>query len=158
MFKLGHYETKYVDRKKPPVDYPKQSLSLNRKLSPKAIDFHIMKNTTRQCSRNKKFKKQSNDNVSAIYAVNGISKKDQDSILVRQDNNVSLEPYSLKDMKAEHQDNSEMIIKYSKTNQDIFREWNGGPYWDGPLQLYQFIDCLRYLLFLGFVKSSSTLI
>ena len=29
-----------------------------------------------------------------------------------------------------------MIIKYSTENEDLFREWNGGPYWDGPLQLY----------------------
>ena len=35
---------------------------------------------------------------------------------------------------------------------------NGVPYWDGPLQLHQFIDCLMHLLFLGIVKSSSTLI
>ena len=74
--------------------------------------------------------------------------------MVRKKNNASLEHYSLKDVKAEHPDNSQMIIKYSKKNQDIFREWNGEPYWDGPLQLYQFIDCLMHLLFLGIVKSS----
>ena len=51
---------------------------------------------------------------------------------------------------------SDMIIKCSTENEDLSREWNGGPYWDGPLQLHQFIDCLMYFLFLGIVKSSST--
>ena len=51
-----------------------------------------------------------------------------------------------------------MIIKYSKENQDLFREWNGGPYWDGSLQLHQFIDCLMHLLLLGIVRCSRDLI
>ena len=50
-----------------------------------------------------------------------------------------------------------MITKYSIENEDLFREWNGGPNWDGQLQLLQFIDCLIHLLFLKIVKSSSTL-
>ena len=51
-----------------------------------------------------------------------------------------------------------MIIKYLTENENLFREWNGGLYWDGPLQLHQFISCLMHLLFLGIVKSSSSLI
>ena len=51
-----------------------------------------------------------------------------------------------------------MVIKYSKENQDIFRELNDRAYWDGLLQLNQFIDYLMDLPFLGIVKSSSTLI
>ena len=76
----------------------------------------------------------------------------------RQSNIVSLEHYSLKDVKNEHPKDSDMIIKYSIENEDLFREWNGGPYWDGLLQLHQFIDYLMHLLFLGIVKSSSSLI
>ena len=142
----------------PPLDYPKELLSLNGKLSPKIIDFNIMKNITRQCSRNKNLKIWSNANVSAICSVHGISKKGQENILERQSNIVSLDHYSLKSVKNEHPKDSDMIIKYSTENEDLFREWNGGPYWDGPLQLHQFIDCLMHLLFLGIVKSSSSLI
>ena len=58
-----------------------------------------MKNITRQCSRNKKLKKWSNANISAICSVRGISKKGQEIILDRQSNIVSLEHYSLKGVK-----------------------------------------------------------
>ena len=37
----------------PPVEYPKELLPSNGKLSPKAIDFDIMKNITSQCYREK---------------------------------------------------------------------------------------------------------
>ena len=40
----------------PPVDYPKKLLPSNGKLSPKAIDFDIMKNITSQCYREKNWK------------------------------------------------------------------------------------------------------
>ena len=65
----------------PPLDYPKELLSLNGKLSPKVIDFIIMKNITRQCSRNKNLKKWSNANFSAIFSVHGTSKKGQDNFV-----------------------------------------------------------------------------
>ena len=76
----------------------------------------------------------------------------------KHSNIVSLEHYSLKIVKNELPKNSDIIIKHLTENEDLFREWNGGPYWDGPLQLHQFIDYLMHLLFLGIVKSSSSLI
>ena len=109
-----------------PLDYPKELLSLNGKLSPKVIDFNIIKNITRQYSQNKKLKIWSNANVSAICSVHGISKKGQENILERQSNIVSLEHYSLKDVKNEHPKDSDIIIKYSTENEDLFCEWNGG--------------------------------
>ena len=117
-----------------------------------------MKNIIRQCSQNKKLKKWNTSNVSAICSVYGISQKGQDNLLDRLSNIVSLNHYSLNDVKKEFSKDSEMIIKYSIENQDLFREWNGGPYWDGPLQLHQFIDCLMHLLFLGIVRASRDLI
>ena len=104
------------------LDYPKELLSLNGKLSPKVIDVNIMKNIIRQCSRNKKLKKWSNANVSAICSVHGISKKGQENVLEKQNNIVSLEHYSLKDVKNEHPKDSDMIIKYSTENEDLFCE------------------------------------
>ena len=68
----------------------------------------------------------SNTNVSAICSVHGISKKRQENILERQSNIVSLEHYSLKDVKNEHPKDSDIIIKYSTENEDLFCEWNGG--------------------------------
>ena len=63
-----------LTQKNPPLDYPKELLSLNKKFSPKVIDFNIMKHITRQCSRNKKVGKWSNANVSVICYVHRISK------------------------------------------------------------------------------------
>ena len=56
MFKLGYDEKSKLTETNPPLDYPKELLSLNGKLSPKIIDFNIMKDITRQCSRNKNLK------------------------------------------------------------------------------------------------------
>ena len=72
----------------------------------------------------------SNANVSAICSVRGISKKGQENILERQSNIVSVKHYSLKDVKNEHPKDSDMIIKCSTENEDLVRQWNGGPYWD----------------------------
>ena len=57
MFKLGYDEKSGLTETNPPLDYSKELLSLNGKLSPKVIDFNIMKNITRQFSRNMKLKK-----------------------------------------------------------------------------------------------------
>ena len=56
MFKLGYDEKGKLVHTIPPVDYPKQLLPSNGKLSPNAINFDIMKNKTRQCSQRKKLK------------------------------------------------------------------------------------------------------
>ena len=39
-----------------------------------------------------------------------------------------------------------------------YEKWVDGPYYDGPLKIYQFINCIMYLLFLGVVKTTKVVI
>ena len=38
-----------------------------------------------------------------------------------------------------------------------YKKWVGGPYFNGPLEIYQFIDCILHLLFLGVVGTTRNL-
>ena len=46
---------------------------------------------------------------------------------------------------------------YNKNN-DKYTVWKGGPYWNSGLKLYQFVDTLMHLLFLGVTKATMLLI
>ena len=41
---------------------------------------------------------------------------------------------------------------------DKYEKWIGGPYYNGPLEIYQFLDCIMHLLFLRVVGSTRNLI
>ena len=38
------------------------------------------------------------------------------------------------------------------------KKWVGGPYFNEPLEIYQFLDCIMHLLFLGVVGTTSNLV
>ena len=39
-----------------------------------------------------------------------------------------------------------------------YTKWIGGPYYNGTLEIYQFLDCIMHLLFLGVVKTTKGVI
>ena len=39
-----------------------------------------------------------------------------------------------------------------------YKKWIGGPYYTGTLEIYQFLDCIMHLLFLGVVKTTKGVI
>lgn len=56
IFKLGTIKESTLIQTNPLKDYPKKLLPLNEELYPKAINFDVMKNISRQYFRNKKLK------------------------------------------------------------------------------------------------------
>ena len=56
------------------------------------------------------------------------------------------------------------IEAYSKVkndfmgNKETFTLWKGGPYWNSNIQLYQFVDVIMHLIYLGVTKATNILI
>ena len=91
-------------------------------------------------------------NVRVYGAVNCISEKGQDKIIDHADNYLVLQLSLL----LNEEDN--ILEKDATMFPSKYTKYMGGPYYNGTLELYQFLDCIMYLLFLGVVKTTKGVI
>ena len=85
-------------------------------------------------------------------AVNCISKHGQDKIVRHIDNCLALQSSFVLSEK----DN--IILQDATMFPEKYKKWVGGPYFNGPLDIYQFFDCIIDLLFLGVVGTARNLV
>ena len=72
----------------------------------------------------------------------------QNKIIQHTDNCLALQP------SFELNRENNIIEKEATIFPGKYEKWVDGPYYDGPLKIYQFINCIMYLLFLGVVRTS----
>ena len=121
-------------------------------LSPKKITFADLKDTINVC-HDKLIKKEWNENnVRVFAAVNCISKEGQDKIIEHAENYLALQS----SMLIHEEDN--ILEKDATMFPSKYKKWIGGPYYTGTLEIYQFLDCIMHLLFLGVVKTTKGVI
>ena len=115
-------------------------------LTPKKLTFADYKDKIKVCHDKLVSKEWSENNVRVYCAVNCISKHGQDKIIRHADNCLALQ--------------SSFVLSEKKNIilQEKYKKCVGGPYFNGPLEIYQFLDCIIHLLFLGVVGTTRNLI
>ena len=70
------------------------------------------------------------------------------------DNKMSLELY-----QDDLTDSENSLLRHDfKKDPTKYSHWRGGPFWKSNMKLYQFVDVLMHLLFLGITKSTREII
>ena len=118
----------------------------------KQLTFVGYKYTINVCHDRLISKEWSEKNVRMYCAFYFISKNGQDKIIQYVDNWLVLQS------SFELDTGNSIIEKGATTFHGKYNKRVGGPYYDGPLGFYQFLDCIMHLLFLGLVGTTTTLI
>ena len=110
-----------------------------------------LKNTINVCHEKLIRKEWNEKNVRMYGAVNYISEKEQDKIIEHADNYLALQS----SLFLNEEDN---ILEKMQLCFLGNIKWIGGPYYNGTLEVYQFLDCIMYLLFLRVAKTTKGVI
>jgi len=141
-----------------PEYYPKCMLPDDKKLKPMEISFKILNETNKVCHEKFINGEWNERNVTAYSSVHCISNKGSLKI-ISHGNHAKKKKEQQENRKRKFPLIEEVdIIKNAEEFPDRYNQWKGGPYWNSPIKLIQFLDCLMHLLFLGIVKASRLLI
>ena len=141
-----------------PEYYPKCMLPDDKKLKPMEISFKILNETNKVCHEKFINGEWNERNVTAYSSVHCISNKGSLKI-ISHGNHAKKKKEQQENRKRKYPLIEEVdIIKNAEEFPDRYNQWKGGPYWNSPIKLIQFLDCLMHLLFLGIIKASRTLI
>ena len=138
----------------PPPDYPNDLLSTNSKLRPYELTFEILNKVIHFASKNFENGLWSEKELMSYTSSHGINKLGSRKIIEHCENKMA---YNLYQNEVTNADGKLVMCDYAK-NPDKYSHWKGGPFWKSNLQLFQFVDVLMHLLFLGVTKSTKELI
>ena len=101
------------------------------------------------------------NNVIAYCGVHGINLASSKKLIERVKNKIAIDHINSQDQQSY---DSDIIEVYNDVKNDFvahkdkFTLWKGGPYWNSNLNLYQFVDVIMHLVFLGVTKSTQNLV
>ena len=138
----------------PPLNYPNDLLSHNSKLRPYELTFEILNRVIQLASKNYENGLWSEKELMAYTSSHGMNKLGSTKIIEHCENKMA---YNLYENDVTDADGKLVMSDYAK-HPDKYSHWKGGPFWQSNLHLFQFVDVLMHLLFLGVTKSTKDLI
>ena len=138
----------------PPLDYPKDLIYDNSKLTPFELSFEILNRVIQLASNKYENGLWSEKELRSYTSLHGINKLGSTKIIEHCDNKMA---YKVYENNVTNADGKLVMCDYAKYP-DKYSHWKGGPFWNSNLQLFQFVDVLMHLLFLGVTKSTKNLI
>ena len=125
------------------------------------ITFEVMKKCVNVANHNLEKGNWTDNNVIAYCGVHGINLASSKKLIERVKNKIAIDHINSQDQQSY---DSDIIEVYNDVKNDFvahkdkFTLWKGGPYWNSNLNLYQFVDVIMHLVFLGVTKSTQNLV
>ena len=139
----------------PPKDYPKDMLR-NTYLKPKEVTYTSLRFAVETATGKLMSNTWSDKNVIAYCGTNCLNTAGIEMLIQHTKNTKALNLLTSK--KDSLTGDESYVLKDSIINVSKYQPWHGSAFWNGKLELKQFVDALMHLIFLGVIKSTKKLI
>ena len=149
-------ENNILSRYDPPSKYPQEMIPDDGKLSPIKLSFDILKSTVTLATHKFLCGDWSETTLRCYVSSMGINTAGNNHI-IDHCNNIAALKFVQTESKV-NQDMKKAIFLDYQQNEEKYKEWRGGDYWNSSMKLDNFVDVIMHLLFLGVAKASKELL
>ena len=141
-----------------PKNYPLDNEISNDKMRPKEVTFKLLREILDTAGENMRKGKWFEGNVKAYCTANGLNVLGTQKLIDSVNNLLAVEYFTSDIHQQMDQSNATKVLNDCKRSPDKYKLWRGGPFWNSPLMLENFIDALMHLIFWGVTITTKTLI
>ena len=150
----NHSQKRKMTEYDPPKDYPSELIPKNGKLQSVELSFDILNAVVEYAHDKFEHGEWTEKELSSYLNSYGVNRAGCLKVIEHCHNKMSLELYQDDLTDSE----SSLLTRDFKKDPAKYCHWRGGPFWKSNLKLYQFVDVLMHLLFLGITKSTREII